>query len=351
MVNVVLKRNEAIDVLKGIGIILVIIGHMNTSQIGGGIITYIYSFHMALFFWCTGYLSFNSKSNNQNFFKFFIKKFKKIIIPYILFFCISLLYGHFIVRNIFDQYVIPFNLKDSLKALVYSSEWLNTVPTFNFALWFLPTLFITTIIFYFITKIKKPYLFALVILLLSFVTIPLQQRVFIGRPILSLNAIPGALVFMGIGYLFRQYESKIKLSKIVLLALFCFSLWGSYAYQGNIQSIGHYIYFAIAIACILVFYYISKDLSSSNILKFIGKNSLIYLGLHSLISYSYQFTKIQDYFIGQWNGIMTFAINLLYIIILSGIIILLKEKIVFCLNYVFKLLYNKLFKKRKKLET
>ena len=41
------KRVEALDIAKGIGIILVIIGHMSSSYLRD----WIYSFHMPLFFY------------------------------------------------------------------------------------------------------------------------------------------------------------------------------------------------------------------------------------------------------------------------------------------------------------
>lgn len=44
------KRIEALDVAKGIGIILVIIGHLSSSYLHD----WIYSFHMPLFFIISG---------------------------------------------------------------------------------------------------------------------------------------------------------------------------------------------------------------------------------------------------------------------------------------------------------
>ncbi|MBF1069294.1 MAG: acyltransferase family protein, partial [Prevotellaceae bacterium] len=44
------KRIEALDIAKGIGIILVIIGHMSSSYLRD----WIYSFHMPLFFIISG---------------------------------------------------------------------------------------------------------------------------------------------------------------------------------------------------------------------------------------------------------------------------------------------------------
>ena len=61
------KRSSEFDILKGIGILLVIIGHVcNHLMIGGGAANWhniIYSFHMPLFFFVSGY--FSSKGLNR----------------------------------------------------------------------------------------------------------------------------------------------------------------------------------------------------------------------------------------------------------------------------------------------
>lgn len=51
-------RVEWVDVAKGIGIILVVLGH---NQSPDYIIKFIYSFHMPLFFFLSGYLTNPSK--------------------------------------------------------------------------------------------------------------------------------------------------------------------------------------------------------------------------------------------------------------------------------------------------
>lgn len=43
-------RFNQIDAVKGIGMLLVIIGHMDVTLIGGSISTFICDFHMKLFF-------------------------------------------------------------------------------------------------------------------------------------------------------------------------------------------------------------------------------------------------------------------------------------------------------------
>ena len=52
---------ERIDIVKGLAIILVVIGHtIQFCDLNGGVLNpvyqWIYSFHMGLFFFCSGYL-------------------------------------------------------------------------------------------------------------------------------------------------------------------------------------------------------------------------------------------------------------------------------------------------------
>lgn len=54
-------RSTSIDVLKGIGIISVVIGHaMNTDNYYSGSVElirrFVYLYHLAVFFFCSGYL-------------------------------------------------------------------------------------------------------------------------------------------------------------------------------------------------------------------------------------------------------------------------------------------------------
>lgn len=73
-----IKTNNfpAIDILKGIGIILVVIGH-NSS---GVLRNFIYTFHMPLFFIISGFLF--SKKNIKD---YLMNSFQRLLIPYFLF--------------------------------------------------------------------------------------------------------------------------------------------------------------------------------------------------------------------------------------------------------------------------
>lgn len=86
-----------VDALKGIGIILVILGHI--YSIYNKVNIWIYSFHMPLFFFISGYLSLNSLKSNKSNKEYLIKKIKTLLIPFIIFEIILYVYWLLIERN------------------------------------------------------------------------------------------------------------------------------------------------------------------------------------------------------------------------------------------------------------
>ena len=68
------NRLDWVDIYKGIAIILVVFGHSNSPITG-----YIYLFHMAAFFFISGYTTnFNSRSTTS----YIINKIQTLVIPF-----------------------------------------------------------------------------------------------------------------------------------------------------------------------------------------------------------------------------------------------------------------------------
>ena len=78
------SRIEWVDALKGFLILLVVIGHLTQSyEQANGLYTFIYTFHMPLFFWVSGYLSVNLARRNAS--QYVIKKVLTLLLPFISF--------------------------------------------------------------------------------------------------------------------------------------------------------------------------------------------------------------------------------------------------------------------------
>lgn len=78
-----IKRISWIDVFKGIGIILVILGHIYSDD--NYINVWIYSFHMPMFFFISIFLYVYKDINRKEFYK---NKFRSLIVPFLFFECL-----------------------------------------------------------------------------------------------------------------------------------------------------------------------------------------------------------------------------------------------------------------------
>ena len=104
------KRLDFLDVCKGIGIVLVILGHIYglSSKVG----IWIYSFHMPLFFILSG-LVYNEKKNTElPFFEFLKKKAKSYLVPYYLYALINL-----VIELLWSKFYLSENVTLSIVSL------------------------------------------------------------------------------------------------------------------------------------------------------------------------------------------------------------------------------------------
>ncbi|NTV38398.1 MAG: acyltransferase family protein [Demequinaceae bacterium] len=303
-------RDRSVDVLKGLGITLVILGHLDASRIGGGFITYLYMFHVPLFFFASGY-TWHPKPN-VSWWKTVVTRFRQIGIPYLVLFAVSLFFGHVVMRLVFRQYVIPFELRPTVKAVLFSSEWLNTVPTFNFALWFLPLFLVVSIAFSLLQLIRYLPAYLAAVAALAVVSIPFQELV-PGRPILAINVVPVGLVFMACGFLVKRYLPAVRVGFFAAAPIFAFTLWAALTHPGNVAAIGSYWYFPSALASALLYRRLAQDLESSSILGFIGRNSLLVYGLHGLVAATYPYTHLDAFFATRWDGLALYLLNAVYV--------------------------------------
>lgn len=144
------RKYEWIDIAKGFGIILVILGHcirdgMQEKYIFSVIYTFIYTFHMPLFFLLSGFLFENSIQKENGVKKFIEKKTNTLFIPFItytLLIYLALRIGNGIpfVRNVL------MSKGDGYQVLIpYLLECLNGNNSYAFHLWYLLVLYIVQV--------------------------------------------------------------------------------------------------------------------------------------------------------------------------------------------------------------
>ena len=128
------QRLDYIDEMKGLAILLVVLGHLFMPHTQEGQLhscaTIIYSFHMSFFFFLSGYI--NEKVNGiekNGSFNFIKKKFRSLIIPFL-----------------FWSFITPIFLYNRVP--VTRNDFIEPLCIFpNKHYWFLPVLFFFMILY------------------------------------------------------------------------------------------------------------------------------------------------------------------------------------------------------------
>ena len=164
------QRDLSLDIVKGIGIILMVVGHSGVST---PVANFIYLFHMALFFMASGYVWKDSKvSDLPTLLKSIWSRVKGLWIPYAVANGIyTLMTNLFVKMHIYppEQFLTPKQIVINLvKNILFASD-----TTMGGASWFLRTLFFVSLVHmvvrYIATKIKfgKVFFAAVIVVTLA----------------------------------------------------------------------------------------------------------------------------------------------------------------------------------------
>lgn len=282
------KRNDSIDILKGIGIILVVMGHVINSRAsikGININNLIYLFHMPLFFLISGYLiKYEKEASLKEYAK---KKAKGILLPYFIFSILCYIYWVLIERKIRHQMSVS-TMKVFLNIFLGFINEKYLLP--NIVLWFLPCLFISEILYFIIRKNKDTFKRGIIVLILFIIGIVLCKNKII-LPF-GIETALIALLFLYIGDIFGKKENVILKYKIPLLIFSLIFYIVAFIYNGNVSMLGHKylnpILFVLgAMSGIGIIYFLAQWFNRIKPLKYTlmyyGKNSLIIMLCHDPI--------------------------------------------------------------------
>jgi len=196
------KRKLFLDVTRGIGILLVLLGHNNPP-----FIYMIYGFHMPLFFIISGYLYKDSETTKPIW-----DEIRKILTRYLLPYCIlgtiNLALHVVHIRVVAEDHQWPAwsVVKEYIIALLTANG--EHMPACG-PLWFLFSLAISLFTFYLIRKIPAFTVRAIIMALCIVATALLE-----GHELLySLHTVCIAIVFLEMGYLLKGYGVIEKLSE------------------------------------------------------------------------------------------------------------------------------------------
>lgn len=311
------NRIEWIDTAKGIGILLVIFAHINT----GIVAKWIYSFHMPLFFFLSGYV-FRVKDNFGLFFK---KKVRSIIVPY---FCLGVIMVLFqICRNYVEG---KFTVHSSLVLVVELCQQIRF-----WTLWYIACLLGLYFIFYFLVKyIKSERILFLIVIIMTVGGVIYAKTG--GSPLpWNIDACFPTSLFFYIGYQaknkFGNADNEGKRPFYVfimalLLNIIGFAIIISMSDEVLDISASRYpcapLSYCVAICGIICISIISNKMTQLSLLKYIGKNSMLYYAWHQQIFIPLIYGVF--YLVGiRQNTYSSGALQLIVDIVITGGIVIL----------------------------
>lgn len=200
-----------IDTLKGVAIVLVLIGHRSFHP---NVTYFIYLFHMPLFFFLSGFLD---KMKYQSWGEIVRKKGARLLYPYVVFGILILIYNtvfDLVMGNITED-----KLWKRIVALVYGNcIWENNSDYIG-TLWFLVALFIASLFSYIIYQLSSKQNKVLMIsiclflLLAGAVSSCVKQKYGIRLPWCMDVAFVATLFYL-LGIWWRTWEGRKKLETI-----------------------------------------------------------------------------------------------------------------------------------------
>lgn len=261
------NRISYLDIFKGFGIFFVVFGHVTHIGI---LREYIWNFHMPLFFFVSGLLY----KPNLRFKDFLLKRIKSIYTPYIIFFLVTFCYWLLIERHFRGG---EYSIWHQLIGLPYGTYEGNHLY-FNGALWFLPCLFATELLFYPISKVNNQ-IAIISLLIISFTVGTILKMNNINYLPFGLHTAFFALIFYGIGYMSKEIPTIICNTKrfpniIFIVACLSVQLLCLRNYYAQINTCD-LPYIPLAIIGIMLYLTLSIEIKNNKILEYIGKNSLV----------------------------------------------------------------------------
>lgn len=260
-----------INIARGFALLFVTLGHSFPDAVGalGRIYNICYSFHMGLFFILSGFVIARKFISRDYKITDEIKnKSIRLLIPYFVFSVITL-----IMKVFTEKYANnPFSLKDSYKIL------LGINP--NGGLWFLWTLFVISVIFILLGKLKHNLIYFAVLSAAAYIINLFVPKIFI-------SGVLRYAVFYAVGiFIYKYYDAFKKYilnpyCSSAMLILFCVT------HIFRLKT--DYIVTCLSASIFIMFL-------SQSIMKFKDKTKIIYTVFNELGTYSYDIYLL-SYFI------------------------------------------------------
>jgi acyltransferase len=280
-----MKRQRDIDALKGFGILLVVLGHVNP---GFYIEKWIYSFHMFLFFFLAG-ITFSKKGFKTR----LMLDIKNLLFPYLFWNGICIM---------FSLIIGEYSIADALKYLLFIEK-----VSWNAPIWFLVVLFFLRVLGEVVlstnTKLcdRVKYICSL---LIAFIL----GYICVFPRFLGFDIVPTVFIFFCLGYIYKMNNKNINIFFIIFLIglnVYLSFINERISVYGNYY--GRYVIAVIAGVCgVLACYYTAKRLYARfrlRILEILGIYSFNIMCSHYLILRFFNYLSIQLCGYDLWHSV------------------------------------------------
>lgn len=337
------KRLDYFDIAKGIGVFLVLIGHLQGEEIFQyspfilPVCEWIFSFHMPFFFIISGMLICYKNDTSKDLKDTVKKRFRGIMIPYYWF-------SFFYMLVVFVAY---FKKQIMIDTVLINLWYVICCYGMN-VLWFLPALFFAEIIFIFIMQkfdrrisvslISVQCAIALVVAYIlrqgtydsTVAECTHQLLIAVVRPFIACS-------FIGIGYFGFELINKKELAKVkeIFIALFLLVLGAAFVWVNHgvdFRSMvfkNVFTYYLCSCATSFGLILMCKNIKPFKFWKFLGTNSLIFMAVHGSETVAYYATRLAmwaNQYLTRARGYICYTIIVCVITLYSCIMILLINK-------------------------
>ncbi|MBQ3473894.1 acyltransferase family protein [Candidatus Saccharibacteria bacterium] len=321
------KRLHYVDIARGVAMFIIVLSHTipATTPESYAIYRFLFFINVPIFFVLSGFL-FHVKEN-ESFFQFLKTKSLRIMLPYFVWALVFLI-PYLIFGNEIISLLEQKDIWQRIGNVLYGNGVGDTLQQ-NGPLWFLPALFTTEIIFYFVVyfvKSKKMEVVAFILtLLVGFLSTFFANKFYLPWGLNSALTIGSFFYF---GYLLRKWEvlDRMKPKFSVCLFFICLILCGVAVYFNEIDNVvwadyeyrNYFLTILSGMTSALAIIQISKWIGKNKVIEYVGVNTMSILIFHKVIVVIVR-TKL-----GAFSGLLTdsdIALKLVLSLFVSVIVV------------------------------